>query len=212
MTGAGPAGPSRKREQTMNVQIKSSSGITLVPIESRLMAESRIVFIQGEIDAAAACDLVKKVLYLDGESKEPIKLLINSEGGEVNSGMLIYDVIQSSRSEIQTVCIGRAYSMAAILCASARRGARFILPHGELMLHEPLVGNKIGGKASSIKSMSDSIMDTKRKINEILAAHTGKDLDTIDEETGYDHFFSPEEAIEFGLCDEIVGIDEIMGG
>lgn len=196
----------------MNVQIKSSNGISLVPIESRLMAENRIIFIQGEIDAATACDIVKKVLYLNEESKEPIKLLINSEGGEVNSGMLIYDVIQSSRAEIRTVCIGRAYSMAAILCASAKRGNRAILPHGELMLHEPLVASKIAGKASSIKSMSDSIMDTKKKINELLAAHTGKDLDTIDEATGYDHFFSPEEAIAFGLCDQIVGIDTIMGG
>ena len=175
----------------MNVQVKSSNGITLVPLDSRLMAHRKI-FIEGEIDAEAACAFVKKVMLLNAEdSQKPIDVLVNSAGGEINSGMLMYDVIQGSKAPIRMFCIGKAYSMGAVLFACGNHG-RYMLPHGELMLHEPLLGNRVGGSSSSIKSISDSLMETKKKMNRLLAKHTGKTEEEVEEATGFDHYFSPE--------------------
>lgn len=195
----------------MNVQVKSSNGITLVPVDSKLMA-NRKIFIEGEIDAEKACEFVKEVMLLNGEdSQSPIDVLINSPGGEIISGMLMYDVIQASKAPIRMFCIGRAYSMGAVLFACGNHG-RYMLPHGELMIHEPLLGNRVGGNSSSIKSISDSLLETKRKMNQILAKHTGKSEEEVEKATGFDHYFSPEESVEFGLCDQIVGFDKIMEG
>ncbi len=193
----------------MNIQVKSSNGITLVPIESRLMA-SRKIFVEGEINADAACDFVKKVMLLNSEDcQKPIDVLINSPGGEVNSGMLMYDVIQASKAPVRMFCIGRAYSMGAVLFACGNHG-RYMLPHGELMIHEPLLGGNVGGNSSSIKSISDSLLETKRKMNKILARHTGKSEKVIEKASSYDHYFSPEESVAFGLCDEIIDFSRIM--
>lgn len=193
----------------MHVQVKSSNGITLVPLDSRLMAE-RKVFIEGEINADKACEFVKQVMLLNAENpQQPIDVLINSPGGEINSGMLMYDVIQASKAPIRMYCIGKAYSMGAVLFACGNHG-RYMLPHGELMIHEPLLGSRVGGNSSSIKSISDSLLETKRKMNQILAKHTGKSEEEVEEVTSFDHYFSPEESIAFGLCDQIVGFDKIM--
>lgn len=193
----------------MHVQVKSSHGIALVPVESRLMAERKI-FVEGEINAQAACEFVKQVMLLNSEDKQaPIDVFINSPGGEINSGMLMYDVIQASKAPIRTFCIGRAYSMGAVLFACGNHG-RYMLPHGELMIHEPLLGNHVGGSSSSIKSISDSLLETKRKMNRILAKHTGKTEEEMEQATGYDHYFNPEESVAFGLCDEIIEFDRFM--
>ncbi len=193
----------------MNVQVKSSSGITLIPLESRLLAE-RKVFIEGEINHEKACEFVKEILLLCKEdSSKPIDVLINSPGGEINSGLLMYDCIQSCKAPIRMYCMGTSYSMAAVLFACGNHG-RYILPHGELMLHEPLLGSRVGGNASSIRSISDSLMETRRKMNQLLAKHTGKTEKEIEEATGYDHYFSAEESVAFGLADEVVGFDKIM--
>lgn len=195
----------------MNVQVKSSNGISLVPIESRLMA-NRKIFIEGEINAESACEFVKKVMLLNSEEpRGTIDVLINSPGGEINSGMLMYDVIQASKLPIRMFCIGRAYSMAAVLLACGNHG-RYILPHGELMIHEPLLGNRVSGNSSSIKSVSDSLLETKMKMNKLLAKHTGKTERDIEKATSYDHYFSPKESVSFGLCDGIVEFDKILEG
>lgn len=144
------------------------------------------------------------------DRQKPIDVLINSAGGEINSGLLIYDAIQSSTAPIRTYCIGRAYSMAALLVASGRHG-RYILPHGELMLHEPLLGNRICGNSSSMKSISDSLLEIRKKLNRILAFHTGRNEEEVEQATGYDHYFSPADSLDFGLCDEIVDFCKIMG-
>lgn len=193
----------------MNVQVKSSHGIALIPVESRLMA-NRKLFIQGEIHPDMACDFLKQILYLNSENTEkPIDVFINSPGGEINSGMLMYDVIQSSKAPIRMFCVGRAYSMGAVLFACGNHG-RYMLPHAELMVHEPLVGNRVGGSSSSIKSISDSLLETKKKMEQILAKHTGKSEAEIAAVTSYDHYFSPEESMEFGLCDAIIDLGQMM--
>ncbi len=193
----------------MNVQVKSSNGITLMPLETRLLA-GRKVFIEGEINRETACNFVKQLLLLCKEdANKPIDVLINSCGGEINSGLLMYDCIQSCKTPIRMYCMGTAYSMAAVLFACGNHG-RYILPNSELMLHEPLLGNRVGGNASSIRSISDSLMDTRRKMNQLLAKHTSKTEKEIEEATSYDHYFSAEESITFGLADEVVDFNKIM--
>lgn len=195
----------------MNIQVKSSNGITLVPIDTRLLAERKI-FIEGEINQDKACEFIKQVLLLCKEdSSKSVDVLINSPGGEINSGLLMYDCIQSCNTPIRMFCIGAAYSMGALLFASGKHG-RFMLPHSELMLHEPLLGSRVGGNASSIRSISDSLMETRNKMNQILAKHTGRTEKEIEEATSFDHYYSPQESIDFGLADEIVNFDKLMEG
>lgn len=195
----------------MNVQVKSSNGITIVPMDTRLLADRKI-FVEGEINQEKACTFVKQVLLLckEDESKA-IDVLIQNPGGEISSGLLMYDCIQSCKTPIRMFCMGTAYSMGALLFASGNHG-RYLLPHSELMLHEPLLGSRVGGNASSIRSISDSLMETRNKMNQILANHTGKTIKEIEEATSFDHYFSPVESVSFGLADEIVGFDKLMEG
>ena len=193
----------------MNILVKSSNGITQVSADSKLLSQ-RKVFVVGEINAEIACEFVKKIMLLNAEdSNKPIDVFINSPGGCINSGMLMYDVIQASKAPIRTYCIGRAYSMGAILLACGNHG-RYVLPHGEVMIHEPLLGNRVGGNSSSIKSISESLLESKRKMNQILAKHTGQSEQAVEEATSFDHYFDPEESLKFGLVDEIVDFGKLM--
>ena len=195
----------------MNITVKSSNGISLVPLNSTLLSDRKI-FIEGTIESEMACDVVKQLMHLCmQDATKPIDIFINSTGGEINSGLMIYDAMRSCTAPVRVICMGKAYSMAAVLVASAPDG-RYILPHSELMIHEPLLGNRVGGNSSSIKSISESLLDAKRKINEILSLHTGKTVEEIDEATSFDHYFSAEESIEFGLCDKIVSLRDFTGG
>ena len=132
-----------------------------------------------------------------------------SPGGEVSAGMLLYDIVQTSKAPIRMFCVGSCYSMAAVLFASGKYG-RYMLPNGELMLHEPSLENCVGGSSSSIKSISESLLETKNKVNGILAKHTGKSLEEIENASSYDHYFSPTESIEFGLADAVVDFAKMM--
>ena len=193
----------------MYIQVKSSNGITLVPLETRLLSERKL-FLEGEINQEKACAFVQKILLLCKEDDEkPIDVLINSPGGEILSGLLIYDCIQSCKTPIRMFCMGIAYSMGALLFASGNHG-RFLFPHSELMLHEPLLGNRVGGNASSIRSISDSLMESRNKMNQILAKHTGKTIEEIEEATSFDHYYSPEESVAFGLADAVIGFEKLM--
>ena len=193
----------------MNIQIKTNSGITLVPLDAKLF-EQRKIFIRGEINSAVADDFVVQVAVLCKEdSAAPIDVLLDSHGGEINAGLAIYDIMQTLPVPVRTFCIGTAYSMAAVLFTGGRE--RAMLPHSELMLHEPLLGNRVGGNASSIKFFSESLMATRKTINKILAKHTRKSESEIEKATSYDHYFSAEESIVFGLADRIVGFVDIMG-
>lgn len=194
----------------VNMQVKSSNGITLIPLESRLFNE-RVIFIQGDINDVMAMELIKELMVLVKEDEEePINLLINTSGGEINSGMLIYDVIQSCKTPIKMFCVGKAYSMGAVIFASGHPGNRFILENSEIMIHEPLLGNRVGGNSSSIKSISESLLETKNKLNRILAKHTGKTEEEVEQATRYDHYFQAEEAVDFGFADRVIGFTEII--
>lgn len=208
-----PVGDIRGMERwkiIMQIQQKSSSGITLVPIESCFLS-SRRLFIEGEIDTESAVDFLKNLLYLTEQDQEkPITVLINSPGGQVNAGLLIYDAIQACPAPIRLFCIGKAYSMACLLLACGKKGQRYILPSSETMLHEPHLYEGVGGSASSIKSISDSILAKKRKINGLLVKHTGRSEEEIEQVTRHDHYLSAKESLEFGLVDEIVDFSRLL--
>lgn len=190
------------------ILIKTSSGITQVSLEAQLLAE-RYICVNGEITSEMAIDFTDKILSLNIDSKEePITILINSPGGEINSGLLMIDAIVGSEAPIRTVCRGKAYSMSAVLFASAKE--RFMLKNSELMLHQPILGGKVSGNASSIKSVSDSLLETKTKLNKLIASYTGKTVEEIDEATNFDNYFSPDEAMTFNLCDRIIRFSDII--
>lgn len=186
-----------------NVLENTHNGFVEVTLASKHFM-NRKLFVYGSITPESANAFVAELMYLTDISDEPIDIYINSGGGEVNSGLLMYDVIQSVKSPINIYCTGRAMSMAAILLAGGQKGRRFILPHSEVMIHEPLITGGIGGSASSIRDISDSILNTKKITNEILAKHTGKTLKTIDKATLHDNYMTAEESVKFGICDQVV--------
>lgn len=195
----------------MYIQNKSANGITLVPIGTQLLSDRKI-FIQGEINADAANLFIAQVMYLNGENNEsPIDVFINSPGGEIVSGMMMYDVIQSSKAPIRVFCTGMAYSMGAVLLACGCHG-RYILPNAEVMIHEPLLSNGVRGNATSIRSVSDNLLEVRSKMNRILSKHTGRTVEEIEKATAYDHYMTPEESVEFGLCDKVMNFAEMMEG
>lgn len=166
---------------------------------------NRKLFLVGEVTDSMANNFVLEFLHF-AESDEPVDIYLNSPGGSVDAGLVIYDLIQSAGFEVNIYCIGMAASMGAVIFTGGRKGHRFILPHSKVMIHEPLIAGGFGGSASNIKKTSDSILETKKILNEILSKHTGKTIEEIDEATSYDNFMNAEQAIEFGLCDEIRSI------
>ena len=191
--------------------IKSANGISSVSVDARLLA-NRMIFLEDSITSEMVCNIVKKVMVLTLEYPDkPITFLINSPGGDVNAGMVLYDLIQTSKTPIRMVAVGRAYSMAAVLLTAGRHG-RYMLKNSSLMLHQPLLGSQVTGNSSSIKSISDNLLEVKKQMNRLLSKHTGKTEKQIEKATSYDHYFNAEEAIAFGLCDGVIGFDEIWEG
>ena len=187
----------------MNTIIKSSNGISLAPIESRLLSDRKL-FIEGEITAASACEFVRIIMLLVKEDAEkPIDIYINSPGGDVRAGFMIYDVLKGLDTEVNLHCMGMAFSMAAIILASGKKGHRFILRHSDVMIHEPLIAGGVGGSATSIERTAESIMKKKRISVEALAADTGKSRKEVETAISFDNYMNAEEAIAFGLCDSI---------
>ena len=196
----------------MNVQMKSSNGITLVPLDSSMLSERKI-FMEGEINDGMAMEFIQKLIYLAGKDpKEPIQILINSPGGQINSGMLIYDAMQSCETPLKLYCLGKAYSMAAIIFASGGKGSRYMFPSSELMVHEPLLGNGVSGNSTSIQMVSESLLEARDKINKILQKHTGRPGAEVEEAVRRGRFFQPQEAIAFGLADHVADFTELALG
>ena len=186
-----------------SVEVESHNGTRELNIYTRHLNKRRI-FLNGTIDKDEANDIVAQLLYLQDESDEPIYLYINSNGGEVDAGLYIYDVLQSLTVPVYTYCTGIAASMAALLLAGGQPGRRFILPHSKTMIHEPLLVGGVGGSATSIRNISDSILETRKIVNGILAKHTGKSLKAVNKATAYDNYMNAEKSVEFGICDKVV--------
>ena len=182
---------------------ETHSGVNQINLRAKHFTDGRL-FLSGEVTNEMANDFVSEMLYL-AEIGDPVDIIINSPGGSVNAGLVIYDVIQGCKDRliINMYCTGMAASMGAVILAGGQKGRRFILPHSKVMIHEPLISGGMNGSATSIKKTADSILETKAITNGILAKHTGKTIEEIDEATSFDNFMNANEAIEFGICDEI---------
>ncbi len=168
---------------------------------SRLL-EDRIVFLTGEINDNSANIVISELLYLDSKSKEDIYLYINSPGGSVTSGLAIYDTMNYIQSDVKTICVGMAASMAAFLLSSGTKGKRCALKNADVMIHQPLGGME--GQASDMKIACERILKMKEKLNKILAKNTNKPLEEIEKDTDRDHYLSSKEALEYGIIDSIL--------
>ena len=184
------------------IERESANGIQEISLYTNAFS-NRKVFLFGPIDEKTVYTFTAQMLYLMEDNQSPIDIFINSPGGEVNSGLAIYDLIQSCKAPVNMYCIGMAASMGALIFAGGKKGHRFIMPHSQVMIHEPLIPNGVGGSASSIKSTADSILQTRELLNGILAKHTGKTIEEINKATDHDNFMTADEAIEFGLCDKV---------
>lgn len=194
-----------------NYQIKSSNGICIAPVETGIFKHRKLI-IEGEVNSESAMSFIKALMLLIYENdREPIDVLINSPGGEINAGLAMYDAMRSCGVKVRTICIGRGFSMGAVLFA-AGTGGRYMLPNSELMIHEPLISNRIGGSSTSVKSISDSLLETKKKMDRLLSECTGRTEEEIAEATSYDHYFTAEESIDFGLADGIIDFKAVMAG
>lgn len=180
---------------------KSSNGEKAYDIYSRLLKD-RIIILTGEIDDSTANIVVAQLLYLDSINNNDISLYINSPGGSITAGMAIYDTMNFIKSDVSTICLGMAASMGAFLLSSGTKGKRYCLPNSEVMIHQPLGG--ASGQATEIKIAAEHILKIKEKLNKILASNTNKDIKTIEIDTERDNYLSSEEALQYGLIDQIL--------
>jgi len=181
---------------------QTSRGERSYDIYSRLL-EDRIIFLGEEVTDVSASVIIAQLLFLEAEDpSKDIHLYINSPGGSVTAGMAIYDTMNYIKCDVSTICMGLAASMGAFLLAGGAKGKRLALPNSEIMIHQPSGGAR--GQASDIKIVADNIIKTRKRLNEMLAANTGKPLEDIERDTERDNFMTAEEAKTYGLIDEIV--------
>ena len=181
---------------------QTSRGERSYDIYSRLLKE-RIIFLGEEVTDVSASLIVAQLLFLESEDPgKDINLYINSPGGSVTAGMAIYDTMQYIKCDVSTVCIGMAASMGAFLLAGGAKGKRFALPNAEVMIHQPSGGAQ--GQATEIQIVAEKILQTKKKLNEILAANTGQPYEVICHDTERDNYMTAEEALKYGLIDQVI--------
>ena len=181
---------------------QTNHGESSYDIYSRLLKD-RIIFLGEEVTDVTASLVVAQLLFLAAEDPDKdINLYINSPGGSVTAGMAIYDTMQYIKPDVSTICIGMAASMGAFLLAGGQKGKRFALPNSEIMIHQPSGGAR--GQATEIQIVAENILKTKKKLNEILAANTGKPYEQIVRDTERDNYMSAEEAREYGLIDAVI--------
>ncbi len=181
---------------------QTARGERAYDIYSRLLKE-RVIFIVGEVEDHMANLVVAQLLFL--ESENPVKdihLYVNSPGGAVTAGLAIYDTMQFIKPDVSTICVGQAASMGAVLLAAGAKGKRFALPHSRVMVHQPLGG--FHGQATAVEIHAREILDARRRLNEILARHTGQTLDKIGRDTDRDNFMSGEQARDYGIVDGVL--------
>ena len=180
---------------------KNEMGERAYDIYSRLLKD-RIIILNGEITDNRSNIVVAQLLYLDSLNNDDISLYINSPGGSITAGMAIFDTMNFIKSDISTICVGMAASMAAFLLSSGDNGKRYILTYVEVMIHQPLGGAQ--GQATEIKIAAERILKLKKKLNKILSDNTGKDIDTIDNDTERDYFMDSDEALNYGIVDKVL--------
>ena len=181
---------------------QTSRGERSYDIYSRLLKD-RIIFLGEEVNDVSAGLIVSQLLFLEAEDPgKDIQMYINSPGGSVTAGMAIYDTMQYIKCDVSTICLGMAASMGAFLLAGGAKGKRFALPHSTIMIHQPSGGAQ--GQATEIQIVADHIAQTKRTLNELLAANTGQPIEVVERDTDRDNYMTAEEAKAYGLIDGVV--------
>jgi len=180
---------------------KDAKGMHAYDIYSRLLKD-RIILLNGEINDNTSNSIVAQLLYLDSLNHDDISLYINSPGGSITSGLAIYDTMNFIKSDVSTICVGMCASMAAFLLSSGKKGKRYTLPNGEVMIHQPLGGAQ--GQATEIKIAAERILKLKAKLNNILSKNTNQDIKKIELDTERDYFLDSTEALNYGLVDKIL--------
>lgn len=180
---------------------KEQNGERSYDIYSKLL-KNRIILLSGEITDDTANCIIAQILYLDSINHDDIHLYINSPGGSVTAGMAIYDTMNFVKSDVSTICLGMAASMAAFLLSSGEKKKRYILPNAEVMIHQPLGGAQ--GQATEIKIAAEHILKLRKKLNDMLAKNTNQSVETIERDTERDNFMDSKEALEYGLVDKII--------
>lgn len=184
-----------------NVLEKTSNGERVYDLYSRLLKD-RVIFLSGEINDQNANIIITELLYLDSINNEDISIYINSPGGSITSGMAIYDTMNYIKSDVSTICVGMAASMAAFLLSSGKKGKRFALENSEIMIHQPLGG--ASGQATEIKIAAERILKIKNKLNKILSNNTNQELKKIEIDTERDYFMNAKESLNYGIIDKIL--------
>ena len=181
---------------------QTSRGERSYDIYSRLLKD-RIIFLSDEVNDVTASLVVAQLLFLESEDPgKDINFYINSPGGSVSAGLAIYDTMQYIKCDVSTICIGLAASMGAFLLAGGTKGKRMALPNSEIMIHQPSGGAR--GQATEIQIVAENILKTKKKLNEMLAANTGKPIEIVEKDTDRDYYMSAEEALEYGIIDKVI--------
>lgn len=181
---------------------KTSYGERAYDIYSRLLKD-RIIFLGGPIDDATANSVIAQLLFLDSQnSKEDIKLYINSTGGQVTSALAIYDTMQYIKADVATICVGMAASAAALLLTAGKKGKRSALPNSEIMIHQVMGG--ASGQATDVAIHANHILKIKKKLNEIMAKHTGQSISKVEKDAERDYFMSADDAKKYGIVDKVI--------
>ena len=181
---------------------QTARGERAYDIYSRLLKE-RLVFIVGPVEDQMANLIVAQLLYLESENPDKdVQLYINSPGGSVTSGLAVYDTMQFINCDVSTICIGQAASMGALLLAGGAKGKRYALPHSRMMLHQPSAG--YSGQATDIDIHAKEVLELKRRLNEIMALHTGQTIEQIQQDLERDNFMGGEDAVKYGLIDTML--------
>ncbi|HUF17379.1 MAG TPA: ATP-dependent Clp endopeptidase proteolytic subunit ClpP [Thermoanaerobaculia bacterium] len=182
---------------------QTSRGERAYDIYSRLLKDN-IIFLGQAIDDTVSNLIIAQMLFLEAENPEKdISIYINSPGGSITAGLAIYDTMQYVKPDITTICIGQAASMAAVLLAAGKKGRRYALPNSRVLIHQPLMYG-LGGQASEIDIHAKDIMRMKQKLNAILANHTGQPIEKIDRDTDRDYILQSQDAVEYGLVDQVI--------
>lgn len=183
---------------------QSGRGERAFDIYSRLLKE-RIIFMVGPVNDQTANLVVAQLLFLESENPDKdIFLYINSPGGSVTAGMSIYDTMNFIKPDVSTLCLGQAASMGAFLLSAGQKGKRFALPNSRIMIHQPLISGGLGGQASDIEIHARELLKIKEKLNRLLAKHCNRDLADLQRDTDRDNFMSAEEALAYGLIDQVL--------
>lgn len=197
-----------------SILVEDANGMHLLSTKS-LLLKNRVIYLDAPITSDVTNEIIRSLLLLSAENTDAITIVVDSPGGEIQAGLALIDAIEFCPCVVRTVALGNSCSMGALILAAGRQGHRYVSAKSKVMIHEPLLGQGVCGSTSQMESIVNNLKERRVTINGLLCRYTGQDAETMQEATSYDHYFSSEEAVAFGLADHVVGKDlftVIMGG